>query len=39
MTGRSFPDWSREGVVGSEETIMLERNQSATPQRDVWNKE
>jgi integrase len=38
MFGRSFPDWSREGVVGSKETIMLDRNQPPASQRDPWNK-
>jgi integrase len=38
MHGRSFPDRSGEGVVGPEETIMLDRNQSSAPQRDPWNK-
>jgi len=38
MLGRSFPDWSREGVVGSEETIMPDRSQPSTVQRDPWNK-
>jgi hypothetical protein len=37
MHGRLFPDRSREGVVGSEETIMPDRN-SPSPQRDPWNK-
>ncbi len=38
MFGRLFPDWSREGVVGSEETIMLYSNKSPASQRDPWNK-
>jgi hypothetical protein len=39
MHSRSFPDRRPEGgVVGSEETIMLDRNQSLMPERDLWNK-
>jgi hypothetical protein len=32
MFGRSFPDWSREGVVGWRETIMLDSNESPARQ-------
>jgi integrase len=38
MHGRAFPGRSREGVVGSEETIMPDSNQSSAPRRDPWNK-
>jgi CO/xanthine dehydrogenase Mo-binding subunit len=38
MLGRSFPDWGREGVVDSEKTIMLDRNQPSPAQRNPWNK-
>ena len=31
-------DRSREGAVGSEETIMLDSNQQSVPRRDPWNK-
>jgi hypothetical protein len=38
MPRRSSPDRSREGAVGSEETIMLDSNQPSVPRRDPWNK-
>src|SRR6201981_2532961 len=38
MPGRPWSDRSREGAVGSEETIMLETNQPSVPRRDPWNK-
>jgi integrase len=38
MFGRSFPDWRREGVVGSEETIMFDSNELLPARRDPWNK-
>jgi integrase len=39
MRGRSSPDRSREGVVGSsEETIMPKANQSAAQRYHPWNK-
>jgi hypothetical protein len=34
MPGRSSLDRSQEGAVGSEETIMLDGNQSSVPRRD-----
>src|SRR6516225_9618480 len=38
MPRRSSPDRSREGAVGSEETIMLDSNQPSVIRRDPWNK-
>ena len=38
MPRRSSPDRSREGEVGSEETIMLNSNLPSVPRRDPWNK-
>jgi hypothetical protein len=38
MPRRSSPDRSREGAVGSEETIMLDSNLPSVPRRDPWNK-
>src|SRR5262249_11900941 len=38
MPRRPSPDRSREGAVGSEETIMLDSNQPLVPRRDPWNK-
>src|SRR5690349_5612889 len=38
MPCRSWSDRSREGAVGSEETIMLESNRPSVPRRDPWNK-
>jgi hypothetical protein len=38
MRRRSLPDRSREGAVGSEETIMLDSNLPSVPRRDPWNK-
>jgi hypothetical protein len=38
MHGRPWSDRSREGAVGSEETIMLDSNQPSVPRRDSWNK-
>jgi hypothetical protein len=38
MPCRSSPDRSREGAVGSEETIMLDSNLPSVPRRDPWNK-
>ena len=38
MPRRSSPDRSREGAVGSEETIMLDSSQPLVPRRDPWNK-
>ena len=35
---RPSSDRSREGEVGSEETIMLDSNQPSVPRRDPWNK-
>jgi hypothetical protein len=35
---RPWSDRSREGAVGSEETIMLDSNQPSVPRRDPWNK-
>jgi len=35
---RPWSDRSREGAVGSEETIMLDRNLPSVPRRDPWNK-
>jgi hypothetical protein len=37
MRGRLFPNRSRAGVVGSEETTMPDIN-SPSPQCDPWNK-
>src|ERR1700750_2598990 len=38
MPRRPWSDRSREGAVGSEETIMLDSNQPSVPRRDPWNK-
>jgi hypothetical protein len=38
MPRRLWSDRSREGAVGSEETIMLDSNQPSVPRRDPWNK-
>src|SRR6516164_5581197 len=38
MHGRPWSDRSREGAVGSEETIMLDSNQPSVRRRDPWNK-
>jgi integrase len=38
MPRRPWSDRSREGAVGSEETIMLESNRPSVPRRDPWNK-
>src|SRR5262249_21387385 len=38
MPRRPWSDRSREGAVGSEETIMLDSNQTSVPRRDPWNK-
>ena len=38
MPRRPWSDRSREGAVGSEETIMLDNNQPSVPRRDPWNK-
>lgn len=38
MPRRPRSDRSREGAVGSEETIMLDSNQPSVPRRDPWNK-
>jgi integrase len=38
MRRRPSPDRSREGTVGSEETIMLDSNLPSVPCRDPWNK-
>ena len=38
MPRRPWSDRSREGAVGSEETIMLDCNQPPVPRRDPWNK-
>ena len=38
MPRRSSPDRSREGAVGTEETIMLDSNLPSVPRRDPWNK-
>src|SRR6516225_5653103 len=38
MPRRSSPDRSREGAVGSKETIMLDSNQALVPRLDPWNK-
>ena len=35
---RPWSDRSREGAVGSEETIMLDSNLPSVPRRDPWNK-
>ena len=35
---RPWSDRSREGVVGSEEMIMLDSNQPLVLRRDPWNK-
>ena len=35
---RAWSDRSREGSVGSEETIMLDSNLPSVPRRDPWNK-
>src|SRR3974390_3510728 len=38
MPRRSSPGRSREGTVGSEETIMLDSNLPSVLRRDPWNK-
>ena len=38
MPRRPWSDRSREGAVGSEETIMLDSNLPSVPRRDPWNK-
>jgi hypothetical protein len=38
MRRRPSSDRSREGAVGSEEKIMLDRNQPSVSRRDPWNK-
>jgi integrase len=38
MPRRPWSDRSREGAVGSEETIMLDSNQPSVARRDPWNK-
>ena len=38
MPRRPWSDRSREGSVGSEETIMLDSNLPSVPRRDPWNK-
>ena len=38
MPRRPWSDRSREGAVGSEETIMFDSNQPSVPRRDPWNK-
>jgi hypothetical protein len=38
MPRRPWSDRSREGAVGSEETIMLDSSQPPVPRRDPWNK-
>src|SRR5215469_13490787 len=38
MHRRPWSDRSREGTVGSEETIMLDSNRPLVPRRDPWNK-
>ena len=38
MPRRSSPDRSREGAVGSEETIMLDSNLPSVPRRDPGTK-
>ena len=38
MPRRPWYDRSREGAVGSEETIILDSNQPPVPRRDPWNK-
>ena len=38
MSRRPSPDRSREGAVGTEETIMLDSNLPSVPRRDPWNK-
>jgi hypothetical protein len=38
MRRRPWADRSREGAVGSEETIMLDSNLPSVPRRDPWNK-
>jgi len=38
MPRRPWSDRSREGAVGSEETIMLDSNIPSVPRRDPWNK-
>ena len=38
MPRRPSSDRSREGEVGSEETIMLDSNLPSVPRRDPWNK-
>src|ERR1700751_2968230 len=38
MHRRPWSDRSREGAVGSEETIMQDSNQPSVPRRNPWNK-